>query len=360
VNARMRSCSSACSKNRLIGGVLIVTLVVLVGVGLWKTSGRRAADRIAVVRQCRAVMGTDCTLAAVVLRGGEGQAEDVLQEAEAVLRAAEARMSSWLKDSEIGRLGAAEAGQEVPLSPDTIEVLRIARRACQQTAGVFDVTCRPVVELWREAGKRGEVPSPSELAAARTASSWELIELTDRGAVKGRTTARVDLGGIAKGWAIDRAAEVLRRAGLSGGMVDVGGDLVCFGEPPEEGHGRGSSWPVDVQNPLGPGYMAKLRLSGGAVCTSGGYARFTEIAGRRYSHIIDPRSGLPAEAALSVTVVAADAVTADIWATALSVLGREGLKRLPDGVEAMLMVGTKDDHQIVCTASLRGMLDEKR
>jgi len=151
-------------KDRLIGGLLILTLIVLVGVGLWKTSGRQApdriaTDRIAVVRRCRAVMGTSCTLAAVVPPGEQAHAEEVLQEAEAVLRRAEARMSSWLDDSEIGRLNAAEAGEEVPLSPQTLEVLRIARRANVQTGGAFDVTCRPLVELWREAGKRGVVPS---------------------------------------------------------------------------------------------------------------------------------------------------------------------------------------------------------
>ncbi len=344
-------------KDRLIGGLLILTLIVLVGVGLWKTSGRQApdriaTDRIAVVRRCRAVMGTSCTLAAVVPPGEQAHAEEVLQEAEAVLRRAEARMSSWLDDSEIGRLNAAEAGEEVPLSPQTLEVLRIARRANVQTGGAFDVTCRPLVELWREAGKRGVVPSQSELAAARAASNWELIELTDTGATKRRATARVDLGGIAKGWAIDRAVDVLRRANL-GGMVDIGGDLVCFGTPP-----AGDGWPVEVKDPLGPGHLATLGLPSGAVCTSGGYARFIEIGGKRYSHIIDPRTGRPADAALSVTVIAADAVTADIWATALSVLGPEGLEKLPDGVEAMMMVGPEEDHQTVCTDGFHELLEE--
>ena len=262
-------------------------------------------------------------------------------------------MSSWLKDSEIGRLNAAGTGQEVSLSPQTLEVLRTARRAHAQTAGALDVTCRPLIELWRTAGKGGVPPTKSQLADARAASNWELIELTDSGAKKRRATVCVDLGGIAKGWAIDRAADVLREAGLSGGMIDVGGDLVCFGRPPS-----GDRWPVDVKHPLGPGHLAKLRLSGGAVCTSGGYARFTEIAGRRYSHIIDPRTGQPAEATLSVTVVADDAVTADVWATALSVLGTDGLKKLPEGVEAMMMVGTEKDHRIVCTVGFRRVLGE--
>ena len=354
----MQSGSSTSSRDRLIGASLILAVVVLVAAGLWRTSGRRTAERVVphralVVRRCQAVMGTTCTLAAVVEPEKRAHARQVLQEAEATLRSAEARMSSWLEDSEIGRLNSAGAGQEVSLSPQTLEVLRTARRANAQTAGAMDVTCRPLIELWRAAGRRGVVPTKSELADARAASNWELIELTDSGAKKRRATARVDLGGIAKGWAIDRAADVLREAGLSGGMVDVGGDLVCFGKPPD-----GGRWPVDVKNPLDSGPVAKLRLSGGAVCTSGGYARFTEIAGRRYSHIIDPRTGQPAEAALSVTVVAHDAVTADVWATALSVLGTAGLKKLPDGVEAMMMAVSKEDHRIVCTIGFRRVLEE--
>ena len=297
-------------------------------------------------------MGTDCTLAAVVPPGRRPDAKVVLKEAETVLRRVEARMSSWLDDSEIGRLNAAEAGIYVPLSPETLEVLRIARRAHRQTHGAFDVTCRPLVELWRAAGEHGHVPVQSELAAARDESNWGLIELSDTGATKRSATARVDLGGIAKGWAIDRAADVLRRAGLDGGMVDVGGDLVCFGKPP-----TGDRWPVVVRNPLGEGHVAKLRISAGAVCTSGGYARFTEIAGRRYSHIIDPRTGQPADEVLSVTLLAADAATADVWATALSVLGPEGLKHLPVGVEAMMMVGTRDDHQILNTPGFADLLE---
>jgi len=110
--------------------------------------------------------------------------------------------------------------------------------------------------------------------------------------------------------------------------------------------------------PAGRGFLAidvsDPALPGGAVCTSGGYARFTETAGNRYSHIIDPRTGLPAEAALSVTVV-----TAHIWATALSVLGRQGLNGLPAGVEGMLMMGTKEDHQMVCAPGFRGLLEER-
>ena len=340
-------------KDQWIAAGLIVTLIVLVGVGLWKTSGRRGPERITVIRTCQDVMGTTCSIAAVVDPDGRARAEEVLQRAEAVLRSAEARMSTWLNDSELGRFNAAAAGQQVPLSPESLEVLRIARRAAAETGGAFDVTCRPVIELWREAPGRGAVPTQSELSQARAESGWDLILLKDTGAVKLAPTARVDLGGIAKGYAVDRAVEVLRRAGLAGGLVDVGGDLVCFGRPRS-----GETWPVEVNSPFGADRLARLRLPGGAVCSSGNYARFNQIAGKRYSHIIDPRTGRPADAVFSVTVVARDAVTADIWATALSVLGSEGFQRLPEGVEAMIVTGTKEDHQTHRTPGFRSLLEE--
>ena len=123
-------------------------------------------------------MGTSCTLAVVSPRN-PADAEELLEQAEAMLRAVETRMSSWLNDSEIGRLNAAEAGVEVPLSPDTLKVLHLARQAHRQTGGAFDVTCRPLIELWRNAPEHGRVPTKAELAEARAASHWDLIELTD-------------------------------------------------------------------------------------------------------------------------------------------------------------------------------------
>ncbi|MBN2472965.1 MAG: FAD:protein FMN transferase [Pirellulales bacterium] len=337
-------------REQLVGGGLIVALIVLVGVGLWKTS---APHTVAVVRQSKAVMGTSCTLMAIVPSNESVHADQIVHEAETTLRGVEARMSAWLNDSELGRFNAAGASREIPLSPETLAVLRTARQAWTQTGGAFDVTCRPLIELWRDAGRRDMVPTDSALDRARAASSWDDIELTATGAAKRTATASVDLGGIAKGYAIDQAADVLWHACVDGGLVDVGGDLVCFGRP-HHGH----DWPIDVKNPFGPGILARLRIGGGAVCTSGNYARFTQIGGRRYSHIIDPRTGRPADVALSVTVWALDAVTADVWATALSVLREQGLARLPQSVEALLVVGTKDQHHLICTPGFRLILDE--
>ena len=327
---------------------------VLVAVGLWQTAGRRPQAHIAVLGQPARVMGTSCALAAVAGRAAErARAEEALREAEAALRSVEARMSTWLTDSEISRFNAAGVGERVALGAETLEVLRAARRAAGETGGAFDVTCRPLVELWRRAGDEQRAPTDEECSDSRAASGWEWIELDDTGATKKGPDARVDLSGIAKGYAIDRALAVLRGAGLAGGMVEVGGDLACFGRQAD-----GRDWAVDVKDPFGSGRLVRLRFRDGAVATSGNYARYVEIAGARYGHVIDPRTGRPAEVTPSVTVAAPTALEADVWATALSVLGPEGLGDLPEGVEALMVVGSEEAYQIHLTSGFRTLVEE--
>ncbi len=345
-------------RRRYAGAALILTLVILVAVGMWKTSPSRPSRQTIEARPVRAVMGTTCSLAVVVKPRHKKHADAALRNAEKVLRQVEAEMSTWLADSQLGRLNAAAAGQEIALSPQSLEVLRAAREATEQTDGAFDATCRPLIALWRDSAARDTLPDDVELNAARAASSWELIELTKQGAVKHNSTVQIDLGAIAKGYAIDRAAAVLKDATMDGipinlgGMVNLGGDLACFGQP-----AHGEHWIVDVKHPHAPAPMAKLRLRGGAVCTSGNYARFLEIDGERFNHIIDPRSGRPAEMTVSVTVVASTAMTADIWATALSVLGPAGFDRLPDGVDALMITSQSEGSRMLCTEGFRDLLE---
>ena len=337
-------------RERLIRLILVLVVAGLVAVGLQQTrDGRRGW--ITVVRQPVGVMGTDCSLAAVVRAAERPRAEQALRQAEDELRAVEARMSVWLKDSEISRLNAAGVGEEVALSPESLFVLRAARDAAEETDGAFDVTCGPLIQLWRGAGERGVTPTEEEVADARAASSWNAVKLTQGGATKRAPGAQVDLGGIAKGYAIDRATRVLREARVGGGMVDVGGDLRCFGRPPQ-----GDRWVIEVRSPFGEGSLGELAVTEGAVCTSGNYARFTVVQGQRYSHIIDPRVGGPADAVPSATVVAGDALTADVWATALSVLGVEGLEMLP--CEGLIMIGSPEDYRLYCTPGMGELLRE--
>jgi len=301
-------------------------------------------------------MGTSCRLV-VVPPPGVGREQDArvthqaLTEAEAALRRVEAQMSTWIDATPLSRFNRAPPGERFPLPAPVVHVLRRSRELHAATDGAFDVTCRPLIELWRAAGKSGQLPPPTAIAKARAASSWNVLDLADDGVTKHAPGARVDLGGIAKGYAIDQAVAAMRRAGAHGGLVDVGGDVRVFGQQPSQ-----SPWEIQLRDPSGTGVIGTFPIREGAVCTSGDYFRFAEIAGQRYSHIIDPRSGRPARGVRSATVVAPDALTADAWATALSVLGEAGLDRVPPDLEAVLILGRKGHLRAVATAGFRHLI----
>jgi len=327
--------------------VAAALVLAVLALGVVYAVARRPTE---VSRRPWGIMGTASQLKAVVPRWRVGEAEAALAGAEGALRAVEARMSTYIELSELSRLNAAPAGEVVALSAETLAVLRLARGLHGQTDGAFDATCLGLFGLWARAGKIGRLPTDAEVAAVRATCGWEKIELLAGGARKRLAGAGIGLGGIAKGYAIDRALETIRRAGCDGGLVDVGGDVRCFGAS-----ARGDPWRVGVRNPFdtrGGAFFGTLAVRDEAVCTSGNYERYSEIDGKRYSHIVDPRTGRPVDLAPSVTVVAPTAALADGWATALSVLGPAGLGRLPrdGGIDAMVVVGGPADYTIHQTA----------
>jgi len=326
----------------MAGRVAVVVVVLLTAIAIWQTRGTGPdLSRVAVVRSPAGVMGTTCTLVAVVPAGREAMAQRGLEAAERELREVDALMSTYLESSELSAINRAAAGEVVPVSTQLRSVLRFSREVWQASNGAFDATCRPMIDLWRRAGRAGRLPLDDDIAAARSRSSWEDFEQLAGGVRKGRQSARLDLGGVAKGYGIDRAFDVLSAAGCDGVLVDVGGDVRVGGCD-----ARGERWMITVRDPFGDRRLTDFALDAGAVCTSGNYERYVEIGGVRYSHIIDPRTGHPVDRLPSVTVLAADAVTADAWATALGVLGAEGLGLLPPSVEALIVEGDENSCRI--------------
>jgi thiamine biosynthesis lipoprotein len=339
---------------KMAGRVAVVVVVLLTAIAIWQTRGTGPdLSRVAVVRSPEGIMGTTCTLVAVVPRGREAHAQRGLDAAEQALREVDALMSTYLESSEISAVNRAAADELVSVSEELASVLVYSRDVWRASDGAFDATCRPMIELWRRAGREGSLPADAEMDAARESSSWKDFELLDNGVRKAKDTARLDLGGVAKGFGIDRAFEAIRAAGCDGVLVDVGGDVRVDGVD-----ARGEAWKITVRNPFGPKPLAAFGLAAGSVCTSGDYERFVEIDGVRHSHIIDPRTGRPAGSVPSVTVVATDAMTADAWATALGVLGAEGLDRLPTGVEALLVEGDERSCRMITNREMERRLGE--
>jgi thiamine biosynthesis lipoprotein len=335
--------------------VLLTGIVALLVVGHWQTA-KTQPMRVPFPRRIEGLMSTTGQLQVVLRPDQEQRARRALDDAVNAIARVEALMSAYIDASEIGRLNAAGADETIALSAETREVLRSAKEFHVHTGGAFDVTIRPLIALWIRASKDGRVPDADALTAARAQSNWGHVHLTSGGAYKSLATAKVDLGGIAKGYAIDRAAQAMRDAGVDDGLVELGGDVYCFGRRP--GPER-SKWRAAVRDPFEPSrLMAHLTLSNQAVCTSGNYERYSMIGGKRYSHILDPTTGRPVGFAASVTVVAPTATDADAWATALSVLGPDGMALLEahKGVEALMIIGQPENCRALQTPGFAELL----
>lgn len=250
------------------------------------------------------------------------------------IAALNAMMSDYDSDSELSRLAAtAGSGRAVPLSEDLWRVLERAQALARRTDGAFDVTVGPAVILWRKARRDRALPDPARLARARAAIGWRYLELdakqrTARLRVPGM---KLDLGGIAKGYAVDAALKVLAAGGIRSALVSGGGDLAVSEPPPNR-----PGWRIEVAPPdaeaLGPPRHVRLRRVG--LATSGDLFQHIEIGGVRYSHIVDPRTGVGLTDQSQVTVIARDGLTADSLGTAISVLGPERGLALADEFDA--------------------------
>ncbi|HSM04143.1 MAG TPA: FAD:protein FMN transferase [Longimicrobiales bacterium] len=218
--------------------------------------------------------------------------------------------SDYRSDSEIAGLAAA-APEAVPVSEALMDVLTRAAEWSNRSGGAFDVTAGPLTRLWRWSARRGELPAPARLREALDLTGTEGLDLEpSRGRARlARAGMSIDLGGIAKGWTADHVLSVLREDGFPVAVADLGGDVALGDTPP----GR-EGWRVDL-----PGGGATLG-AGRAVATSGDEARQLVVGGVRYSHVVDPSTGLGVVDAPTVVVVAPDATTADVLASILTVL----------------------------------------
>jgi len=324
-------------------------MLALVGVALVGRLRRTGPAHIAV-RASRQVMGTLASLEAVGRAGQEASLRRALERAFAAVRQVDARMSTYRPESLLSRVNRLAGDEAIELDDWTWQVMRTAGKVFRLSAGAFDPTCGPLIELWKRCGKENRLPADQDLAAAKARCGWEKLQFEQIAGGKVRLRfavprMRIDLGGVAKGYAIDLALQEIRAGGAVGGLVDIGGDLRSFGRPDDA-----DRWIVALRNPFRQAILLELAVNDAAVCTSGNYHRFVTIQGRRYSHIIDPRSGRPAEAAASVTVIGPDAATTDALATALSVLGpREGMALIErlDGYEALFVVGEPASYDLL-------------
>lgn len=213
-------------------------------------------------------------------------------------------------------------GKPVKVSPDLFKVLKKSQSLSRETNGAFDVTISPVVRLWRRARRRKQMPDSQRLQAARDLVGYQSLRLSEQNRTVEllKPDMRIDLGGIAKGYAADVALNVLKEHGIDRVMIDASGDL-ALGNPPPGSCG----WKIGISSSDAPEAKIDryLMLKNCAVATSGDALQHVVIDGTRYSHIVNPHTGLGLTDQSRVTVIAPDGITADSLASAISVLGPE-------------------------------------
>lgn len=280
-------------------------------------------------------MGTHILLAAYTNdRHDEAALREKLGKALAEIRRLEGLMTTWRPDSEISQINAGAGKQAVTVSPETLSVIEKSVWMSAQSEGVFDITFEAMHGLWKfDQDLEEKIPDRARVEAARKLIDWRKIKVDhDAHRVKlDKAGMRMSLGGIAKGYAVDAAARVLGEEGLSAFFVQAGGDLFVRGRKPD-----GSAFRVGVRDPRGRDandWFALLEVVDHAFSTAGDYERGFIKNGKRYHHIIDPRTGFPATACRSVTIWAKDAFTADAVDDAVFILGPEKGLKLVDSLE---------------------------
>ncbi|MCB1184018.1 FAD:protein FMN transferase [bacterium] len=296
-------------------------------------------------------MGTTATLSLVT--ADSAAVADLAYRALLSLHHTDSLMTNWTDTSETARINRLAGRETVRLDPEVAQVLAVAARVGRESGGAFDLTVEPLVRLWGFLAGQPAVPDSAAIAAARRRVGWEHLDLDAAAGTLRFTTpdARIDLGGVAKGYGVDRVAGLLRQAGVRDALIDLSGNMVALGHAP----GRNDGWVLGVLDPEGSGeHLATVGLGDGAIATSGNYLQYVmaDMGGRprRYGHILDPRTGWPAQGVASATVIAPDATTADAWATALVVLPPDearAVARAHPELQVILVAHPADGVQVI-------------
>ncbi|SFT66176.1 thiamine biosynthesis lipoprotein [Selenomonas sp. GACV-9] len=314
-------------------------LLVLAAICLWLAGCGRQEP----VRQTVLVMDTVATLTAT---GPEAQA--AVTEGVQRLRELDAMASPAGEDSDLAKLAAAAGnGQWVRLHPEVYHMLAVSQQYSERSGGAWDVTAGPLVKLWGIGTDNARVPSAQEIAAARAKVGWQNLELepASQSARLKEPGMSLDLGGIAKGYALDEVRRIYAQHGIQDGLINLGASsLYALGR-----NDKGQPWRIGLRDPRGADKEARLAvvpLADAALSTSGDYERYFEQDGVRYHHIIDPRTGAPAQnMAMSATIVVAGSLEdagllSDLLTTTVFVLGPEQgqafLAELPAEVQGMI------------------------
>ena len=296
---------------------------------------------------------------------GGGTEREIAGAAEQELERIDALLSNYRPDSTLELFNATASTEPIELPSELVALLELAKRVHGASDGCFDPTVRPLVHAWGFDGDSPAVPAPAVIDAARAVVGLDKLELVDARHVRKIVPGlELDMASIGQGYTAGRLADVLERSGSTAYLAEIGGEVVARGLKPD-----GSSWRIGIENPVAQGAGPALRMPPAtrtAVITSGSYRHYFEADGRRFGHILDPRTGWPVEhALLSVTVVDHDAAAAGAWGTALLCLGpgAAAIAAEREGLAALFWIGYETqapalEQSAAFAAQWRELLDE--
>lgn len=267
----------------------------------------------------RLVMNTIAKIIAVAQ--DEKTAQTAINAAFAEIYRLEKLMNRFDANSQLSLVNRTAAKEPVKVDPALFDILQKSIYYSKLTDGAFDITVGPLVDMWRKCAEANSMPSEQELADVKKIIGYDKIILdANNCSVKlAAEGMRLDLGGIAKGFAADKAVAIMKNCGAAGGLVDLGGQIGCFGSTQ-----TGGKWLIGIRNPSKDAenkILMKLELTDMAVSTSGNYERFYKIAGKKFSHIFNPQTETSADIISSDTVICPDGTQADALSTAVNVMG---------------------------------------
>lgn len=332
-------------------------LVLTSGFCLFADSCQLRADSLRRYESVEPHMGTLVKI--TVYANGEDDARRAFRAGFERIGELDAILSDYKQDSELSRITGVAVGTPLPVSRDLYTVLEAAQQLSDATAGAFDITQGPVIRLWREARRSQQVPAADALreAASRTGYKKLHLDRARHSVTVDQQGMALDVGGIAKGFAASEALAAISSRGVRSAMVAISGDLAFSNAPPGA---RG--WRVSVHDVPGEQAVPRvLELTNGAVSTAGASEQHLDADGRRYSHIVDPATGMGLTEGLTVTVVARNGLAADGLDTAMSVLGVERGLALIDGradAVALIVRRTTAGDKVLPSARFRSFIRE--
>lgn len=320
----------------------IYPLVIIICLSAFVCSCDNGSRKI--IDETKFFMGTVIDIKVSIIDGtNEKKIREAINNAFHEIKRIEDIFSVYKENSEISRINKLRKNEKLQISHEVFALIKKSLEFSARTDGAFDITVKPLVDLWKKAKEKNKLPDEEEVRDALAHTGYKNVVLDEA-----RLTIffkkdgmALDLGGIAKGYATDRAVEILIKNNIKNAIVRSGGNIYCLGRK-----SNNELWKIGLQHPREKNRMfMEIKIENNAIDTSGDYEKYFLMNGKRYSHIIDPRSGYPiGDNVVSSTVIAPDAATADILATSLEVMGSKGLAIVESvkGVDAVIVQKRND------------------